>query len=106
MNSNNLSDIYVANTTNIGYFVCSRYQLNTLDYYLSGVNKLSTTNAPSTTKNTIPYYLGLLNNNGIPNFGNASRIALFTLGQGLTPTQATNLYTAVQRFQTTLGRQV
>jgi hypothetical protein len=106
MNSNNLSDIYITNTIKIGYFICSRYQVNTLDYYLNGINKLSTTNVPSTAKNTIPYYLGLLNSNGTPAFGNASRIALSTLGQGLTPTQASNFYTTVQKFNQSLNRQV
>jgi hypothetical protein len=33
-------------------------------------------------------------------------ISFFTAGDGLTDTDASNLYTAVQRFQTTLGRQV
>jgi hypothetical protein len=32
--------------------------------------------------------------------------AFASIGDGLTDTEATNLYTAVQRFQTTLGRQV
>lgn len=33
-------------------------------------------------------------------------LAFFNIGDGLTDTEAANLYTAVQRFQTTLGRQV
>ena len=37
---------------------------------------------------------------------NSQENRLFTVGDGLTDTDAANLYTAVQRFQTTLGRQV
>ena len=39
------------------------------------------------------------------NFSNA-QIAFSSIGDGLTDTEAANLYIAVQRFQTTLGRQV
>lgn len=106
MNSNNLTDVNVANAISLGHFVCARYQLNSLQYYISGVSKLSTTNTPSSVKSSLNYYLGLLNNNGTANFGSASRIAFSTIGQGLTPTQVSNFYTAVQAFQTTLSRQV
>jgi hypothetical protein len=36
----------------------------------------------------------------------AKQVAFASLGDGLTDTEAANLYTAVQTFQTTLGRQV
>jgi hypothetical protein len=96
----------IANTTRIGHFVGSRYQLNSIQYYLSASQLLSTTNIPSALKNNLNYYIGLLNDRGTPTFGNASRIALSSLGLGLSPTQASNFYTAVQAFQTTLSRQV
>ena len=35
-----------------------------------------------------------------------SQFRFFSVGDGLTDTEATNFYTAVQKFQTTLGRQV
>ena len=99
-------ELGVANTTRVGHFIGSRYQTNSIQYYISSTQVLSTASTPAASKNNLNYYIGLLNNNGTANFGNASRIALSTLGQGLTPTQASNFYTAVQRFQTTLGRQV
>jgi hypothetical protein len=39
-------------------------------------------------------------------FSSGARCAFASIGDGLTDTEAANLYTAVQRFQTTLGRQV
>ncbi len=44
--------------------------------------------------------------NRVGPYGNSYEIAMTTVGYGLTDTDASNLYTAVQRFQTTLGRQV
>jgi hypothetical protein len=35
-----------------------------------------------------------------------NQYAFMSIGDGLTDTQASNFYTAVQAFQTTLGRQV
>jgi hypothetical protein len=52
-------------------------------------------------------YLGALNRNGSRSFSTALRYACSFIYDGvLDATQNTNLYTAVQAFQTTLGRQV
>jgi hypothetical protein len=52
------------------------------------------------------FYIGALNAGNTPASSTAARIAFSSIGYGLTTTEAANLYTAVQRFQTTLGRQV
>ena len=103
---NNTGGLGVTNTTRIGHFIGSRYQTNSIQYYLSASQLLSTASTPAALKNNLNYYIGLLNDNGTPTFGNASRIGLSSLGLGLSPTQAGNFYTAVQTFQTTLSRQV
>ena len=41
-----------------------------------------------------------------PRFFNSKECALYTIGDGLTTSEANNLYTLVQAFQTTLSRQV
>ena len=51
------------------------------------------------------YYLGAQNSSGPSSYNNAL-VAFVSLGNSLTATNAANLYTAVQSFQTTLGRQV
>jgi hypothetical protein len=52
------------------------------------------------------YYLGATNQSGSPGFYNTTNIAFASLGGAMNATDAANLYTAVQTFQTTLGRQV
>ena len=58
------------------------------------------------TLNTREIFIGALNDNGAGNFYTAKEIAFSFISDGLTDTEATNLRTAVQAFQTTLGRQV
>jgi hypothetical protein len=41
-----------------------------------------------------------------PQFYSTKECAFASIGDGLTDTEAGNLYTAVQAYQTTLGRQV
>jgi hypothetical protein len=55
--------------------------------------------------NTSSIYLGAINLSGIFGADNA-RCQFATVGEGLTDTQSADFYTAVQAFQTTLGRQV
>jgi hypothetical protein len=67
---------------------------------------LQTKTQTSTNKPNLNIYIGALNLNSNA-FGYAiQEIAFASIGDGLTDTEAANLYTAVQRFQTTLGRQV
>jgi hypothetical protein len=51
-------------------------------------------------------YIGALNNNGTPVAFSTRQNAFSSIGDGLTDTQASNFYTAVQAFQTTLSRNV
>jgi hypothetical protein len=51
-------------------------------------------------------YIGALNGNNTAQFFSIKETAFSSIGDGLTDTEAANYYTAVQTFQTTLGRQV
>ena len=71
-------------------------------------SKITTNTSTSTdSRANSNIYLGAVNWVG---FGTAypsnRNIALASIGDGLTDTEAANFYTAVQAFQTTLGRQV
>ena len=55
---------------------------------------------------TISAYIGALNREGLSVESQNREIAFASIGDGLTDEEAANFYTAVQRFQTTLGRQV
>jgi len=50
--------------------------------------------------------LGALSNNGIYQFFSIRESAFASIGDGLTDTEAANFYTAVQKYQSTLGRQI
>jgi hypothetical protein len=52
------------------------------------------------------FYLGARNSSSTAQFFNVHQLAFSFIGDGLSDTEAGNLYTAVQAFQTTLGRQV
>jgi hypothetical protein len=52
------------------------------------------------------FYLGARSDSGSPVFYNAYQHAFAFIGDGLSDTEASNLYTRVQAFQTTLNRQV
>jgi hypothetical protein len=91
--------------SNSGFRLASRTSSTLTKAYVNNTNNYSDVTI-STGLPTIPLYIGARNNNGTPfNFSNR-RQSFTSFGDGLTDTQAANLYTAVQRFQTTLGRQV
>jgi hypothetical protein len=52
------------------------------------------------------YLSGRNENNAGAAFVSNTQTSFFSIGDGLTDTQANNFYTAIQAFQTTLGRQV
>ena len=62
-----------------------------------------------TVTNSLPNYKIVISarniSNSVQNFS-SKECAFASIGDGLTDTEAANFYTAVQRFQTTLGRQV
>jgi hypothetical protein len=66
----------------------------------------TSTNSNNITTCDKPVFLGALNLNGTAGQFSNYENAFASIGDGLTDTEAANLYTAVQRFQTTLGRQV
>lgn len=81
----------------------------TVKYYKNGVLNSSLSSLPNATALSIPLWLGSLNNNGrfgSPSYGISQLAFGFITSTQLNDTQNSNLYTAVQAFQTTLGRQV
>lgn len=77
----------------------------------SGFMRRNTTNIVSalpafTSYASQNYFISARNTNGSASLFGLSQIAYFSLGDSLTDTEAANLYTAVQTFQTTLGRSV
>jgi hypothetical protein len=95
-----------ASVTNMqGFFIANRTSSTDVSLFRNSIKLISasrtTLNKPNRT-----YYIGSRNNNGVAGSFDTKEFALFTLGDGLTDTDAANFYTDVQAFQTTLSRNV
>jgi hypothetical protein len=98
-------DFSAYGTSNFGFYCGSRTSASSRIGYFNGSSVLTSTTGVNATS-SLNYYFGALNTAGIAGFFSFLKTAFVTIGTGLTDTQASDLYTAVQAFQTTLGRQV
>ena len=97
----------IAELNNVNSFIClSRTNSTEFNYYKK--NTLFATIARvSSAPNGNNIWLGALNlDNTAPFLPDTATCAFASIGVGLTNTENTNFYTAVQAFQTTLSRQV
>ena len=92
-----------------GFYLGSRIANNSLKFYKNTAIIFTNTNIQTTSSLSIyNYFLAAINNTGTPivaTYDN-KELAFGSIGDGLTDTEAGNLYTAVQAYQTTLSRQV
>jgi hypothetical protein len=88
------------------FFIATRASTSSLALYRNTSLLNTNTSAAAKSLSTFPLYLAAANNFGTPGNYSFKECAFASVGDGLTDTEAANLYTAVQRFQTTLGRQV
>jgi hypothetical protein len=96
--SNNLPNL------GLGLKILNRVDSTTVNYFQKGTkNSLA---LPSVTMPTLDLYIGGQNSNGVVNAYTFIELAFSTVGTGLTDYEAKALYWIVQKFQTTLGRQV
>jgi hypothetical protein len=97
----------VANTDSRGNFIANRTASNVMNGF-KNATKVHNTSILSVAQPNRSIYLGALNfqtTGGAVLFSN-KQCAFATIGEGLTDTEAGTLYTDIQAFQTTLGRQV
>ena len=94
-----------ANTAASGFWVSSRIASTGFKIFKSNTT-FATETISTSGRSANPIFVGAveLANFGIE-YGNRN-LALASIGDGLTDTQASNFYTAVQAFQTTLSRNV
>jgi hypothetical protein len=105
----NLGDVVesAGQGTRAGYFVTTRDGSTTATIYKNG-----TSGGSGTSTGTLPTVALTLGNLRIDNGSlytagwTKNRFQLATIGSGLSATDASNLNTIVQNFQTTLGRAV
>jgi hypothetical protein len=91
-------------TTSNAFGLMSRTTSTSLKLYRNG-SLLNTNTASSSTVSSQNIYLGGGNDTSFPSYS-VRQCAFSSIGDGLTDTQASNLYTAVQAFQTTLSRAI
>ena len=87
-----------------GFFINSR--INSTDYALFQNTTKKTRNAASFGVSDLSMFLGCYNNAGVAVNFSAIDFAFNFISNGLTDTEESNFYTAVQTFNTTLSRQV
>jgi hypothetical protein len=96
------------NANSQGYYVGSRASNTYIALHKNG--SVVSTNTDTNTQTTLPtrnYVIGAYRFLNGPISGYSSKQCAFaTIGDGLTDTEASSLYTIVQKYQTTLGRQV
>lgn len=105
------SDTYSASAgTSIdgkGFFNINR-QSNSLIKLLKNNSQIgiNTNNQTGVTMPSLSLYLCGINYSGFADLFDNKEVAFATIGDGLTDTEASNLYTAVQTYQTSLSRNV
>lgn len=82
-------------------------RVNSTEIILSKNGSSSTfSNASDVARQNLTYFVGARNGAGTPASHASKKACFYSIGAGLTTTECGNLYTAVQTFQTTLGRNV
>ena len=92
-------------TMTAGAYILNRNNSNDKKLFRNGV--LFETKTSAATNITLGnLYLGSRNLDGVSDSATNTQIRFFAVGDGLTDTQASDFYTAVQNFQTALSRNV
>ena len=89
----------------LGFYIANRTASNVINGWKNG-SKVATATTASKAQPNINYWIGALNQNNVGSFYTTKECAFASIGDGLTDTEAANLYTAVQAYQTTLSRNV
>jgi len=107
-NASSINRISFANSNSLGFYNGSITANNSRKYYKNGVNQISNTNVLTQLNPNANLFIGAYNEYDLvrANYYGSKQCAFASIGDGLTDTEAANLYTAVQAYQTTLGRQV
>ena len=97
---------FTTTNTSQGFWIGTTRANNDKEVYRNGISEATLTTAISTTLPNLNVYIGARNDDNTSSVFSDKQCAFSTIGDGLTDTEAANLYTAVQAFQTSLSRQV
>jgi len=101
----NTSRISVATANSLGLYHINRSSNNSFKLFKNGNIIGTNTNVDNATLPNQTINIGAVFLTNFTQFSNRE-CAFASIGNSFTDTEATNFYTAVQAFQTTLGRQV
>lgn len=87
------------------FYIGNRTASNVINGWRNNV-KVATGTTSTTGLSTRTFYIGALGSQAAGQYYSTKEVAFSSIGDGLTDTEAANLYTAVQAYQTTLGRNV
>jgi hypothetical protein len=103
---NGNTGISAANTNTQGFYLGSRTTASVHKLFKNTAQIGSTDTTSAGTRPNFNLYLGAYNVSNSPLYYTNRQYAFASIGDGLTDTEAANFYTAVQAFQTTLGRSI
>jgi hypothetical protein len=103
--SNQSAFTSVSDANSQGFYVTNRQASNDIDGWKNGSKLVNGTTA-STIRPNVNTLIGAMGAGSNQLYFSTKQCAFASLGDGLTDTEAANFYTAVQAFQTTLGRQI
>lgn len=95
-----------ATTPTTGFYIINRTANNIGKIFKNNITIATNTGSYTTTTTTSKLYLAASNDFGTAAAFANKQCAFASIGDGLTDTEAANLYTAVQAYQTTLSRNV
>ena len=99
--------LVLSNANSLGHYIGNVSSTTSQKIFKNGSVLGSVTAAQTQTSlPNLNFYLSTRNDNNVASAFDSKQLAFSTIGDGLTDTQASNLYTRVQAFQTTLSRQV
>ena len=101
---NTNTGISTTNANSLGHYILNRNSSTNTQGFKNGTQVV--TGAQTAGLPTDAVYIGGRNQSGTSIIPSSRQYAFASIGDGLTDTQASNFYTAVQAFQTTLSRQV
>ena len=105
-NGSSITNRVSATTNNKGFSIGSRTNNTTQKIYKNGILLNTNTNTNTNTLPNSDILISAGNINGVVSFYSNKQSAFASIGSGLSDSEVTAFYNAVQRYQTALGRQV
>ena len=96
---------WFVNPSSTGLYIANRIVAGIVSLFKNNTKVINGTRG-SNPPSTYSFYLGAENNTSVSTSYSSREQAFASIGDGLTDTEATNFYNSVQKFQTTLGRQI